>query len=63
MASFLITLFVLVIVFCLLYWLIQILPLPAPLAGVKWVMFAILIVVAIIVLLSFIPGFGFHLGG
>lgn len=60
MASLLITILVLVIVFALLWWLISTIPLPAPMANVRWVLYAILVIIAIVVLLGFIPGF--HLG-
>ena len=54
----LVTIIVLVIVFCLLWYLIGIIPLPPPLANVRWVFYALLIIVAIVVLLGFI---GIHL--
>jgi hypothetical protein len=49
-----ITLLVAVIVFCLIYYLITILPLPEQLANARWVLFALLILAAIIWLLRFI---------
>ena len=58
--SILLTILILVIVFCLAWYLISIIPLPPPLVGIRWVLFAILIIIAIVVLLGFIPGF--HLG-
>lgn len=54
--NLLITLLVLVIIFSLLYWLIGIIPLPPPMANTRWVLYALLIIVAIIVLLNFVPG-------
>ena len=54
--SILITLLIFIIIFCLLWYVISIIPLPPPLAGIRWVFYAILCIVAIIVLLDFIPG-------
>ena len=50
--SLLVTILVLVLIFCLLYWLISILPLPPPLVNIRWVLYAILIIVAIVILLQ-----------
>jgi hypothetical protein len=47
-----------VLVFCLIWYLITILPLPAPFSNFKWVLYAILIILAIIWLLG-IVGFPF----
>jgi len=52
-------LIILVIVFCLLWYLIGLVPLPPPLANVRWIFYAILVIVAIIVLLGYVPGFNF----
>jgi O-antigen/teichoic acid export membrane protein len=57
MASILITILILVIVFALLWYLISIIPFPPPLAAIRWVFYCILIIVAIVVLLGYIPGF------
>lgn len=54
----LVTILVLVIVFCLIWYLIGIIPLPSPLAKVRWVFYAILVIAAIVVLLGFV---GIHL--
>jgi hypothetical protein len=59
MLSLLITIVVLVLVFGLLWYAIGLLPLAPPLANVRTVLYIILILVAVIVLLSFIPGFHF----
>jgi hypothetical protein len=48
------TIIVLIIVFCLLWYLIGIIPFPPPLANARWVFYAILLIVAIVVLLGFI---------
>lgn len=53
--SLLPTLLILAIIFALLWYLIGIIPLPPPLANVRWVFYALLIIVAIIVLLNYIP--------
>jgi hypothetical protein len=53
----LITLLILAIVFALVWYLISIIPFPPPLANIRWVFYAILILIAIIVLLDFVPGF------
>lgn len=55
--SVLLTPLILVIVFCLIWYLISIIPFPPPLANVKWVFYCILVIVAIIVLLGYLPGF------
>jgi hypothetical protein len=47
----LITLLIYVLVFCLIWWLISIIPFPPPIAGAKWVFYVVLVIVAIIVLL------------
>jgi len=57
--SLLITLIILVIVFALLWWLIGIIPFSPPLANVRWIFYAILVIVAIVVLLGYVPGFNF----
>lgn len=55
----LITLLVYVLIFCLLWWLITIIPFPPPPAPqFRWVAFAVLVIVAIIVLLNLV---GVHL--
>jgi len=54
MESLLVTLLVLVLIFCLVWWLIGILPLPEPLAKVKWVFYAVLVIFAVIVLLRYV---------
>lgn len=51
--SLLITILILVIVFCLLWYAISIIPFPPPLANVKWVLYVILIIIAVIVLLNY----------
>lgn len=56
--SLLVTILIAVLIFCLIWYLISILPLPAPLANVKWVFYAVLIVLAIVWLLSKV-GFAF----
>jgi hypothetical protein len=56
--SILITLLVYVLVFCLIWWLISIVPFPPPIAQAKWVFYAVLVIVAIIVLLHLV---GVHL--
>lgn len=50
----LVTIIVLIIVFCLLWYLIGIIPFPPPLANARWVFYAILVVVAIVVLLGYV---------
>ena len=50
----LVTILIAVLIFCLIWWLISILPLPAPLAQAKWVFYAVLVIAAIIYLLKFI---------
>lgn len=55
--SILVTLIVLVIVFCLAWYVIGIIPFPPPLANIRWVFYAVLVLIAIIVLLGMIPGF------
>jgi hypothetical protein len=55
--SLIITLLILVIVFALLWWLIGIIPFPPPLANIRWVFYAVLVVIASIVLLGYLPGF------
>lgn len=54
----LVMIIVLVIVFCLLWYLIGIIPLSPPLAKIRWLFYAILIIVAVVVLLGFV---GIHL--
>lgn len=49
-----VTIIIYILVFALLYWLIGILPLPAPLAIVKTIMYIILVLAAIVVLLRLI---------
>ena len=51
--SILLTVFVYVLVFCLLYWLISLLPLPPAPPWIRTVLYVFLILVAIIVLLVF----------
>jgi hypothetical protein len=48
----LVTILILILIFCLLWYLISIIPLPPPLAGARWVFYAILIIIAIVVLLQ-----------
>jgi hypothetical protein len=55
--SLLITLIILIIVFALLWWLISAIPFPPPIANVRWIFYVILVIIAIIVLVGFIPGF------
>jgi hypothetical protein len=55
--SILITLLIAILVFCLIWYLISILPLPAPFANIKWVLYAILIIAAIIWLLHLVKIF------
>jgi hypothetical protein len=61
MLSLFLTILVLIIVFYLAYYLIGLIPFPPPLANIKWVFYAILIIIAIIVLLRFIPGVNLNL--
>jgi hypothetical protein len=56
MLSLLLTILVLIVVFYLAYYLIGLIPFPPPLANAKWVLYAILIIIAIIVLLQLVPG-------
>ena len=56
--SILITILVFALIFALIWYLIGLLPLPAPLAQLKWILYAILIIAAIIVLLNLV---GIHL--
>lgn len=46
-----VTLIVYVLVFCLIYWLIGMIPFPPPIANAKWVFYLVLVIVAIIMLL------------
>jgi hypothetical protein len=46
------TIIVAVIIFCLIYWLIGLIPLPPPLAQARWVLYALLVIGAIIFLLN-----------
>jgi hypothetical protein len=57
--SILLTILIAVIVFALLWYLIGLIPLPAPLANAKWVLYAVLIIVAVIWLLKLV---GVNLG-
>jgi len=52
--SLLITLLVWALVFALLWFFIGIIPLPAPFASAKWVLYAILILVAVVELLQLV---------
>ena len=52
--SILVTVFIYILVFCLLYWLISILPLPLAPPWIRTVLYVFLILVAIIVLLGFV---------
>jgi hypothetical protein len=52
--SILVTVFIYILVFCLLYWLISILPLPPAPPWIRTVLYVFLILVAIIVLLGFV---------
>lgn len=54
MESLLITLLIGGLIFAIIWWLIGIVPLPAPLAKVKWVFYAILCIIAIIYLLKYV---------
>ena len=56
--SLLVTILIAVLIFCLIWYLISILPLPAPFANTKWVFYALLIILAIVWLLGKI-GFAF----
>jgi len=55
--NILLTILVLMIVFCLIWYLISIIPFPPPLAAIRWVFYCILIIIAIVYLLSLLPGF------
>ena len=57
--SILVTILIYVLIFILLYWLITILPIPAPIAWARIVLFALLVIAAIIALLQLI---GVHVG-
>jgi hypothetical protein len=57
MLTLLITILILIVIFALLWYAIGIIPFPPPLANLKWVLYVILIIVAVVVLLGFIPGF------
>lgn len=57
MESLLISLLVAVLVFGLIYWVISIIPLPPPFRTVALVIMA---VIALVWLLEFLPGSGFH---
>lgn len=50
--SIFITLLILVIVFVLAWYLIGIIPFPPPMDGIKWVFYAVLVLIAIIYLLK-----------
>jgi hypothetical protein len=50
--SLLVTILIAVLIFSLLWYLISILPLPAPLANFKWVLYVILIILAVVWLLG-----------
>lgn len=54
--SLLLTLLILVIIFVLIWYLIGLIPFPPMLANVRWVFYALLVIVAIIMLLNYIPG-------
>jgi hypothetical protein len=58
--SLLITILVLCLVFSLLWYAIGLLPLPAPLAPVRSVLYIVLILVAVVYLLSNFGVFGGH---
>jgi hypothetical protein len=51
-------LLVYVLIFALIWWLIEIVPFPPPIAKVKWIFYVVLVIVAIIVLLQLV---GVHL--
>ena len=55
--NILLTILVLMIIFCLIWYLISIIPFPPPLAAIRWVFYCILIIIAIVYLLSLLPGF------
>jgi len=55
--AILITLLILILIFALIWWLISVIPFPPPLAAVRWVFYCILVIIAIVVLLGYLPGF------
>lgn len=60
MISLIITLLVVLLVLAIAWWAIQQLPLPDP---VRWVAVVVIALIAILVLLSLLPGTGLHWPG
>ena len=61
MLNLLVTIFVLIIIFAIVYYVIGMIPFPAHLANVKWILYVILAIIIIVVLLQLIPGINLKL--
>ena len=57
--SLIITLLIYVLIFAILWYIIGIIPFPPPLVNLRWILYVILCLIAVVVLLGFVPGFHF----